>query len=266
MLVLTLWEAGTLSTYRVGGYVRGVKINQLSRGRELGRDDLKAYQMIGNDFTTSIRGFEKIIGTDRPDYIYTSLGNDEVHGGTGDDFISVGKGNDVVDGEAGSDTIDYSLDRGSRDGVNINLEDGTFRRFSNSRERDTLTSIENIIGTNARDILTGNSVANKLEGGGGNDDIDGAGGNDILIGGGGDDTFLNLGAPTGGVDTVSGGDGFDTVDFSGVVKTGDTLGSIDSDNVITVGDAMGISILRTSTGIKVVRIDSRGVTVGEAGE
>ena len=265
-VVVSINALGGRDTLDLSGwtYVRGVKINQLSRGRELEGDDLKAYQMIANDFTTSISGFEKIIGTARWDHIYTNSGNDEVHGGAGDDLISVGKGNDVVDGGDGSDTIDYSLDRGARDGVNINLGAGTFRRIFNRNERDTLTSIENIIGTNARDILTGNGGANTISGSGGNDVIDGKGGADKLYGDAGDDTFINLGTPTSGVDTVSGGDGFDTADFSGVVKTGDTLGSVDN-NVAVAGDAMGIGILRTSTGIKVFRIDSRGVTVGEEG-
>jgi Ca2+-binding RTX toxin-like protein len=54
---------------------------------------------------------------------------------------------------------------------------------------DTLISFENVIGTNHKDLINGNSQANVLEGRGGDDFIFGAGGGDTLIGGSGADTF-----------------------------------------------------------------------------
>ena len=50
-------------------------------------------------------------------------------------------------------------------------------------------TIENAIGGSARDLIWGNSSANKLEGRGGNDVINGFGGADQLLGGAGNDTF-----------------------------------------------------------------------------
>ena len=62
--------------------------------------------------------------------------------------------------------------------------------------------IENAVGGNGNDALTGNSAANRLEGGAGSDQLDGGNGNDTLVGGAGND-FL------------TGGAGDDTAVFSG---------------------------------------------------
>lgn len=51
------------------------------------------------------------------------------------------------------------------------------------------TSIENAVGTQARDVIWGNELANRLNGGGGNDVLDGYEGADSLTGGSGADTF-----------------------------------------------------------------------------
>ena len=61
---------------------------------------------------------------------------------------------------------------------------------------DTLSNIENLIGSNYADNLTGNNAANVISGGAGNDTISGGGGEDILRGG--------LGA-----DILTGGNGAD---------------------------------------------------------
>lgn len=58
---------------------------------------------------------------------------------------------------------------------------------------ETLTSIENVIGSNGNDTITGTAYRN---------DLDGGGGDDMLIGGG-------------GIDDYYGGAGFDTLDLSG---------------------------------------------------
>ena len=70
---------------------------------------------------------------------------------------------------------------------------------------DTLTGIENVLGSDQGDILTGNGGANALSGFAGADTLHGGGGDDVLDGGAGDDT-LDGGA---GNDTMSGGDGND---------------------------------------------------------
>jgi Ca2+-binding RTX toxin-like protein len=60
-------------------------------------------------------------------------------------------------------------------------------------EKDTLSSIENVVGTAYKDTLTGTSGANALEG---------SGGNDSLTGGGGADTFVYKSTSAGG-DTIT---------------------------------------------------------------
>ena len=72
---------------------------------------------------------------------------------------------------------------------------------------DTLTNINNLIGTNQADTLTGNTNANTLFGGDGGDTLDGGDGKDTLRGGDGGDT-LDGGD---GKDTLRGGDGEDTL-------------------------------------------------------
>jgi Ca2+-binding RTX toxin-like protein len=64
---------------------------------------------------------------------------------------------------------------------------------------DTLSSIENLIGSGFNDRLDGTNTANSLDGGAGADSLYGYGGNDTLTGGAGNDV-LDGGADT---DTVS---------------------------------------------------------------
>ncbi|MEB3341988.1 Calx-beta domain-containing protein, partial [Okeania sp.] len=55
---------------------------------------------------------------------------------------------------------------------------------------DTLIDVENLIGSDGNDELTGNNVANELTGGAGNDTITGGGGDDLFIYSEGDGTDL----------------------------------------------------------------------------
>ena len=84
---------------------------------------------------------------------------------------------------------------------------------------DTLSSFENINGSNAGDdVISGNNLSNVLNGQDGNDLLNGEGGDDNLVGGAGNDTLVG-GA---GNDTfvLQAGSGIDLVtDF----ESGDTL-------------------------------------------
>ncbi|MCP3656660.1 MAG: hypothetical protein GY766_17475, partial [Herbaspirillum sp.] len=66
---------------------------------------------------------------------------------------------------------------------------------------DVLSNIENVIGSDHDDALTGGDAANILDGGAGDDVLEGGAGDDVLIGGLGDDH-------------LDGGDGSDTADYS----------------------------------------------------
>ena len=127
-------------------------------------------------------------------------GNDLLVGGSGDDFFQGGGGTDAIAGGGGNDTASY---RSSALAVGVNLATGL--GSGGDAVGDTLTGIENVLGSDQGDILTGNGGANALSGFAGADTLHGGGGDDVLDGGAGDDT-LDGGA---GNDTMSGGDGND---------------------------------------------------------
>jgi Ca2+-binding RTX toxin-like protein len=142
-----------------------------------------------------VSGIERIIGSDN---------NDTFNGGTGDQTFVGGLGNDTLIGGGGNDTADYSL---SATAVTVDLTTGT----ATGEGADTLTTMDNIIGSDLNDSLTGNSGVNTIEGGEGSDFLAGAGGADFLFGEEGDDIlqFENT------ISTLSGGLGDDTLQLSG---------------------------------------------------
>jgi Ca2+-binding RTX toxin-like protein len=81
-------------------------------------------------------------------------------------------------------------------------------------ETDELFSIENVRGTNDRDVIRGNSDVNELHGEGGDDVLIGWGGHDRLFGGAGNDSFrlLDEGEYLTG-HLFDGGAGTDTLDL-----------------------------------------------------
>ena len=103
-----------------------------------------------------------------------------------------GGGTDVLDGGAGIDTADYSDKTAS---VVVTLNGATAASVTvGGVAEDTVRNIENLIGGSGSDVLTGDSLANRLEGGAGND---------LLKGGAGADTFVfNTALPTSGMDTI----------------------------------------------------------------
>ena len=120
---------------------------------------------------------------------------DSLGGGAGADTLVGGGGNDSLDGGAGIDTADYRAVAG---GIVVNLASGT----ASGEGGDSLSSIENVIGSAATDRIFGNGAANLLVGGGDGDVLDGAEGNDTLLGGAGGDE-------------LAGGDGFDIASYVG---------------------------------------------------
>ncbi|MDD7912172.1 DUF5801 repeats-in-toxin domain-containing protein, partial [Pseudovibrio exalbescens] len=163
--------------------------------------------------------------------ISTARGDDTVIGGAGNDTIDGGKGNDVLEGGAGADALyggegnDTASYAGSSEAVTVNLADGT--ASGGDATGDTLSSIENLIGSDHDDTLTGDDNANQIEGGLGADLLTGGEGNDTIKGGEGTDTAVYTGSvldyrfghQTGFIEVVDGvadRDGADKV--SGVEK------------------------------------------------
>jgi Ca2+-binding RTX toxin-like protein len=151
----------------------------------------------GADTMTSVEG---AIGSAYSDVLAGDDGNNRLTGGAGEDRLVARSGNNTLDGGEGSDTVDYS---GSPSGVVVDLEAGT----SFGDGKDTLRSVENVIGSVHADSLLGDAGANTLDGLKGADTIRGREGNDTLRGGRGADLVKGgLGA-----DLLFGGDGADTL-------------------------------------------------------
>lgn len=116
-------------------------------------------------------------------------------GGGADDTLIGGGGADTLIGGNGLDTADYSA---SAVGVTVDLRLATSQSGGDAAG-DTLSSIENVVGSaTAANRLTGNTAANVLTGGGGDDTLAGGVGADTLIGGAGLDT-ADYGSSTAGV-------------------------------------------------------------------
>ena len=112
------------------------------------------------------------------------------NGGDGDDTFrsSSAGGNDSfaagTTGETNGDTVDYSAVTGGGVNVNLGSPTGTATDIGGiGVGSDTLTGVDNVIGTAQADIITGSATANTLTGGGGSDTITGGGGNDTISGG-----------------------------------------------------------------------------------
>ncbi|GKX62264.1 hypothetical protein SOASR032_08330 [Pragia fontium] len=128
----------------------------------------------------TLSGIRNVIGSSNNDTVYGDNSNNIIRLGAGDDYMYGSQGNDALYGEAGTDTIDYSLLNAA---VNVDLSTGKANKGANGT--DTLSSFENITGTQYADVLKGDNGSNVIRGGGGDDILIGLGGNDTLIGGDG---------------------------------------------------------------------------------
>jgi Ca2+-binding RTX toxin-like protein len=136
-------------------------------------------------------GNDVLIGAGGNDLLAGAAGTDVLHGDAGDDRLLGESGNDTVDGGTGFDTAAYYTATG---GVKVNVTTGA---TSGADGVDKLTSVENVVGSNYNDTLTGDAGSNWVTGLAGNDILAGNQGNDLLDG----DV---------GTDTANGGAGMDT--------------------------------------------------------
>lgn len=217
------YSSGNINGQSYIGATAGVTVNL----------NLTGAQNTGGAGTDTVVGMEHVIGTSFNDMLtgnsvrnalWGLSGHDVLNGGLGDDVLNGGLGNDVLNGGAGIDTADYSAliipgltATGATGGVTVNLN-LTGAQNTGGAGSDTLVGIENVIGTDFNDTLTGNNGNNILSGRGGNDTLNGGGGNDELFGGLGHDV-LNGGSGNdtlngfSGNDVLNGGDGIDTASY-----------------------------------------------------
>jgi len=194
-----------------------------------GDDTLKGGD--GDDLLDGGHGNDRIVGRNGADYLF---------GGSGDDHFmpegesTVGLADDTIDGGEGRDTVSYSNQGVYGQGtarVVVDLAAGTAR--GESIGFDTLMSIEDVVGTDFNDFLSGNDEDNAIAGLAGNDVIRGGAGNDELKGGEGNDLiegqsgndFIEDGA---GNDTIYGGSGNDTINNVGGTDTFDGGDGVDT--------------------------------------
>lgn len=159
-------------------------------------------------------GNDNLTGTAGSDILYGNAGNDSLYGGAGNDTLIGGTGSDYIDGGAGTNTVSYA---GYAAYVGVDLT--THSEWSNDSAWDTVLNVQNVIGSDYNDYITGDAVANSLVGGLGNDGLVGGDGNDTLDGGAGDDQLIggngdDLMIGGSGSDYIDGGAGNDTVSYA----------------------------------------------------
>jgi Ca2+-binding RTX toxin-like protein len=168
----------------------------------------------------------RIVATTASNMTGNSLSN-TIYAGAGNNLISGGTGTEI-------DTVSYQygLLSSATTGVNANLATGAVTGGSGA---DTLTRIENLIGSSLNDTLVGSAGNNSLNGGSGNDSISGGDGNDTLIGGAGKDTLV-------------GGNGNDIFDFNALSEMGLTSTTWDVISGFVSGqDKIDLSTLDANT-------------------
>lgn len=144
---------------------------------------------------TGFTGSVTLDGGAGDDTLIGGSGNDVLIGGAGDDYLRGNGGNDTyrfnadtalgqdtVDEIAGggNDTLDFSATQTT--GVTLDMSVPTIQTVAPNLKLSFTSSagVENIIGTDKADKLTGNSLNNFFFGGRGDDDIDGGGGVNLV--------------------------------------------------------------------------------------
>src|SRR5712692_6298779 len=135
--------------------------------------DANRYYLAGDS------GDDTLTGGNNDDVLWGGLGTNHLNGGGGNDwFITGDPGSDainesnIIDGGGGKhDTVDYS---GATVAVTVDL--GHNSGFIPGHN-DTITGVEDAIGSSYNDVMTGDSGNNTLNGGLGADILEGGAGN-----------------------------------------------------------------------------------------
>jgi Tol biopolymer transport system component len=193
----------------------------------------------GDDVLTGTNDPEVICGRGGDDTIEGLSGDDVLYGEEGDDTLLGGGGEDGLDGGADTDIVDYSS---LGEGVIVNL--GADESFGGEALGDHFGGIEDVLGTDFADELTGDAGDNRLFGMADDDVLAGAGGADELDGSFGTDVLdygaspaavtidLSLGTASGG---DAGGDSFTFFEGAFGSAFDDTLTGDAGDNVFRGG-------------------------------
>ncbi len=166
----------------------------------------------------TISGFERVSGSDFVDRLI---------GGDGNDVLRGGGAGDTLNGGDGSDWASYLPSKG---GVRVNLNSGA--ASGGDAQGDVLTAIENLVGSQSVDRLTGDDGRNIIRGMGGADIMnggDGIDGLDYRESGAGVSVSLASGAGAGG---DAEGDRFQEFENIFGTRFNDRLTGDEGDNIL----------------------------------
>lgn len=268
-VTLTLGAAG-VQTNVTGGDGAGDKIKNFEN--VIGGD--------GNDSITGNALNNRLLGFLGADTLKGAGGDDKLTGGDGKDTLDGGTENDLLDGGADADKltggtgIDTATYENSASAVTVNL--ATNVNKGGEAEGDKLFTVENVIGSDFDDVITGGTGDNVIEGGVGADTIAGTL-NDVA-------SYLNSSAAVqidlsiGGATQTSTGDG-NGDKLNGILNligsaNGDKLTGNISNNVIEGGgggdelDGGGsidtLSYASSNGGVG-IQLDTNGSGMGSGG-
>ena len=189
-----------------------------------------------------------------------------INGGAGNDYIEGGPGDDTLIGGTGIDTVSYAAAPAVvvTNGAGVTTLVGVTVNLANAGPQntvaagvDTLSGIENIIGTLYDDTLTGDANDNVIEG------LSGA---DVINAGGGNDTIVDVI----GADTINGGAGTDTIRLRATsadlnAMTNAALVNVEAIDASTAAAAVTISLVNQTGGFTITGTSLADTIAGGSG-
>jgi len=258
-----------------------VNLQTGTSGAAAGDTLLNIENLSGSAFADTLIGdgnANALAGGGGDDQLDAGAGDDALDGGEGDDLLIGGSGSDRLWGGAGGDTASYA---DASAAVAVSLAAGL--ASGSDAQGDTLSDVENVIGSAFADTLTGDGNDNILTGAAGGDRVDGGAGSDTASyasaaaavtvslasgsGSGSDaqgDVLISIENLTGsafndtlvgdnGANVLAGGDGADQLNGGGGV---DTASYVDSAAAVTVSLATGTGLGGAAEGDLLVQMEN----------